>query len=252
MRGNSVISWLRPTARHVLDILLPPNCLACDTPVDAEGQFCVACFRLANFISGQQCWRCGVPLPFAAAAGAGGLCPVCTAMPPAFTRARAPLRYDALSQRLILPFKNADRTEAGLARLMFRTGAFLLAEAELLVPVPLHKARLRQRRYNQSALLATALARIANRPVLRDALIRSRATLPLGPLGFTERRAELDSAISVRPDRAARLAGKNILLIDDVMTSGATANACAVALLNAGVAEVNVLTAARVADPRLS
>jgi predicted amidophosphoribosyltransferase len=134
---------------------------------------------------------------------------------------------------------------------MARAGAQLLARADILVPVPLHKSRLRQRRYNQSALLAVALGRIAKIPVLPDALIRHRATIPLGPLKLLERRAELDGAIEVRVSRIPAIAASTILLIDDVMTSGATANACAEALLNARAAEVNVLTAARVPDPRL-
>jgi ComF family protein len=252
MLGGNVINWLRPVAKHVLDILLPPNCLACDAPVDEEGQFCLACFRKANFISAPLCRICGVPLPFIELA-AGGLCPVCIAATPAFTQARAALRYDGLSQRLILPFKHADRTEAarGLALLMARAGAGLLQAADILVPVPLHINRLRRRRYNQSALLAGALGRIAKRPVLPDALIRHRPTIPLGPLGFAERRTELEGAIAVRPRRIARLAGRTVLLVDDVMTSGATAHACAQALLGAGAIQVNVLTAARVPDPRL-
>lgn len=238
---------------HVLDVLLPPNCLTCDAPVDAVGQFCLPCFRKANFISDPLCTQCGVPLPFGAAAGAGGLCQVCTTSPPAYTRARAALRYDELTQRLILPFKYADRTEAarGIALLMARTGSQLLAQADVLVPVPLHTSRLRQRRYNQSALLASALGRIAKRPVIQDALVRNRATLPLGPLGFVERQAEMKGAIMARPSCTRHLTGKIVLLIDDVMTSGTTANACARALLEAGAGQVNVLTAARVPDPRL-
>jgi ComF family protein len=238
---------------HVLDVLLPPNCLTCDAPVDADGQFCLTCFRKANFISAPLCTQCGVPLPFGAAAGAGGLCQVCATLPPAFIRARAALRYDELTQRLILPFKYADRTEAalGIPLLMARTGSELLSQADILVPVPLHKSRLRQRRYNQSALLASALGRIAKRPVIQDALVRNRATLPLGPLGFVERQAEMEGAIMARPACTRHITGKNVLLIDDVMTSGTTANACAIALLRAGAAEVNVLTAARVPDPRL-
>ena len=251
MLSSNLIAWLRPFGMQVLDLLLPPNCLACDAPVDADGQFCLPCFRKANFISAPICPQCGVPLPFGPK---GGLhCQLCSADSPAFSRARAALRYDELTRRLILPFKYADRTDAafGLALLMARAGNSLLANAEFLVPVPLHVSRLRQRRYNQAALLAAALGRIAKIPALQDALIRKRATVPLGPLGLAERRSELDGAISVRPRRISGVAGKRVVLIDDVMTSGSTANACAIALLAAGAANVDVLTAARVPDPRL-
>ena len=164
------------------------------------------------------------------------------------------MRYDPLSQRLILPFKHLDRTEIarGLALLMARAGARLLDRADVLVPVPLHKTRLRQRRYNQSALLAAALGKIAKRPALLNALTRTRSTVPLMRLGFVERRLVVEGAIAARPGTARHVSGRNILLIDDVMTSGATANACALALLEAGAARVDVLTAARVADPRLN
>ena len=243
---------LKILLRRVLDTLLPPNCLACDTPVEDDGQFCLVCFRNANFVTAPLCAQCGVPLPFGHAAGAGGLCEKCATAPPAFTRARAALRYDEVAQRLILPFKYADHTEAarGIARLMIRPGAELLAAADVLVPVPLHKTRLRTRRYNQAALLARELARRTARLCIPDALIRRRATAPLAGMDLAARRAEMQDAIRIRPGFVAN--SKHVLLIDDVMTSGTTANACALALLEAGAAQVDVLTAARVADPRFA
>jgi ComF family protein len=167
---------------------------------------------------------------------------------PAFTQARAALRYDETSKRLILPLKYADHTEAvkGLAELMRRPGEVLLQAANLVVPVPLHVSRLRARKFNQAALLAIALARLTGRPLGVDALIRTRATAPLEGMGRAARHAELADAISLRP--GLDVADKRVLVIDDVMTSGATANACATALLAAGARRVDVLTAARVAD----
>jgi ComF family protein len=237
--------------RRVMDTLLPNTCLACDTPVEADGQFCLPCFRRASFISEPCCRCCGVPLPFAAAADAAGLCGRCAAAPPAFGRARAALRYDETAQKLILPFKYADRTELarGLAKLMLRPGAAMLAAADALVPVPLHVSRLRQRRYNQAALLAGRLARLTGLPCLPDALVRHRATAALARMGLEARQVELRDAIAVRPGFDA--AGRALVLVDDVMTSGTTADACAAALLAAGAKRVDVLTAARVADPRL-
>ncbi len=242
---------IKPLLRGVLDTLLPQNCLACDTPVEADGQFCLPCFRGAGFISAPFCAQCGLPLPHIGVADAGGHCPRCEAAPPAFTQARAALRYDDIAKRLILPFKYADRPEAarGIARLMLRPGAAMLAAADVFIPVPLHRSRLRQRRYNQAALLAKALAQLAGRPCIPDALLRTRATAPLARLGLEARQAELANVIALRP--GIRPKSKRVLLIDDIMTSGTTANACAVALLAAGAARVDVLTAARVADPRL-
>jgi len=235
--------------RAVLDTLLPPHCLACDAPVAQDGQFCLPCFRAANLISAPFCARCGVPLPFG---DATGLCTACHNTPPLFRAARAALRYDDMTKRLILPFKYADRPELarGIAVLMARAGSTLLARADVLLPVPLHRARLRQRGYNQSVLLAAELARATNRPLLRDVLIRAKPTIPLGGLGLAARQAALADAIAIHPDRAALIQRKTALLIDDVMTSGATANACAAVLLAAGAAHVEILTAARVADPR--
>lgn len=238
----------------VLDLLLPPNCLTCDAPVDAPGRFCPDCFRLTAFVTEPFCVRCGVPFAHAGQAGPDRLCHTCRVHPPEFDCARAALRYDHQATRLLLPFKHGDRTEAAsaLGRLMARSGADLLQRADLLVPVPLHHHRLISRRYNQAALLALALARIAKRSVAPDALRRVRATAALGDRSATERIVILDGAIAVRPSRAGRIAGCRILLVDDVMTSGATANECARALRAAGARAVEVLVAARVPDPRLA
>ena len=185
--------------------------------------------------------------------GADGalLCSPCLNRAPGFAVARAALRYDEGAKRLILPFKHADRTEmaAPLARLMARAGAEMLAAADLLAPVPAHWRRLIARRYDQAALLAQRLGRLSGRRVVPDLLHRTRATLPLGDKGAAERAALVADAFNVA--RPARVAGKRVLLVDDVMTSGATAEACARALLAAGAARVEVLAAARVPDPRL-
>ena len=194
-------------------------------------------------------------MPFASdqQGGPDTLCPACIEHTPVFRQARAALQYDGHARRLILPLKHADRTEMVLilAPMMARAGAPLLARADLLVPVPLHRRRLRERKYNQAALLALAAGRLANRPVVPDGLRRIRRTAPLEDKSPEERACEVANSIIVRPSRAAGFNGKTILLVDDVMTSGATANACAAALLAAGATAVDVLTAARVPDPRL-
>jgi ComF family protein len=254
-------AWLASTfapmlhaGRATLDLLLPPQCLCCDAPVETHGQLCAACFGQVGFISEPQCSRCGVPFAATGQAGADGTCLVCAEAPPIFARARAPLRYDAYGRRLILPLKHADRPElaAVLAPHMARAGAALLRRADLLVPVPLHRRRLFTRRYNQAALLAFALSRITSVPALADVLVRRHATAPLGEKSAVERADAVRDAFTVRPGRAGRMTGRRVLLIDDVMTSGATANACAACLLAAGAAAVDVLLVARVPDPRLT
>jgi ComF family protein len=226
--------------------MLPPSCLACDTPVERDGQFCLSCFGAVNFITGPVCAVCGVPLGFEHGAHETQLCQSCTERPRAFTGARAALRYDDTARKMLLPLKYADHTEAvrGLAELMRRPGREMIAACNLIVPVPLHVAKLRRRRFNQAALLAVALARAAAKPVDVEALERVRATAPLEGLGVTERVAELGGAIKARA--SAMLAGKRVVLVDDVMTSGATADECARALLAGGAQRVEVLTVARV------
>lgn len=247
--GSALLGW-------ALDALFPPACLLCDAPVAEAGGTCAGCFARLSFVSAPHCLCCGVPFAhnhLGDAAEGGRLCPACLSRPPAFTRARAALRYDEGAKALILPFKHRDRTElaAPLARLMARAGRDLMAEADALLPVPLHRWRLFRRRHNQAALLARALGRIAGKPVLVEVLRRPRATAPLDDAGAEERRRRLHGAFAVPPGRATRIAGRRLLLVDDVLTSGATADACARALLDAGARSVAVLAAARVPDPRL-
>ena len=238
----------------LLDALLPPVCLTCDSPVEAQGALCGGCWRGLHLLTAPFCLRCGVPFLHAGQAGAGGLCPSCRERPPPYEAARAAFRYDEGARRLILPFKHADRIElAGpLAARMARAGAELLARADLLVAVPLHWRRLASRRYNQAALLARRLAAGARLPCIPDLLRRPRATGSLDHLGAAERAVVLAGAFAVAPRAAGRITGRRVLLVDDVMTSGATAEACARVLLAAGAGAVDVLAAARVPDPRLA
>lgn len=246
---------MRRGGRLALDLLLPPRCAVCDNPVSVQGQLCASCFGRTSFVTPPLCVRCGVPFGFVEQGGAEGLCPVCRERPPVFRQARAALRYDEQGRRLILPLKHGDRVELAtiLAPMMVRAGAGLLSHgAEVLVPVPLHRRRLFQRRFNQAAVLAFAVGRLAGRPVLPDALVRTRRTAPLDEKSPEERAREVAGSFVVRASRVGRVVGRTVLLVDDVMTSGATANACADALLAAGATAVDVLVAARVPDPRLN
>jgi ComF family protein len=235
------------------DMVLPPGCLLCATPVDADGLLCGTCFGKLSMVGEPCCGCCGAPFEVAAQAVEGNLCQRCVDVAPPFERARAALNYDAASRRLVLPFKHGDRTEIAvlLARLMARAGGRLLRDADLLVPVPLHRLRLFKRRYNQSALLATQLGRLSGRDVLLDALSRGRATRSLDGRSAAERRDEVAGAFAITPGKAALIEGRAILLVDDVMTSGATVSACAEVLLAGGASSVDVLAAVRVPDPRV-
>ncbi len=240
-------------AAAALDLFLPPGCILCSGQVDAPGLLCGTCFGQLSTIGAPFCDCCGVPFEQAWHAIDGGLCQRCIDTPPTFEHARAGLRYDAASRRLVLPFKHGDRIEfAGiLARQMAIAGEDLLRRSDVLIPVPLHRRRLFVRRYNQSALLALSLGRIASRPVLVDGLMRLHATHSLDGKSAAERHQEVASAFAARSKRVWRFAGRRVLLIDDVMTSGATAAACGDALLAAGAGSVDVLVALRVPDPRL-
>ena len=236
----------------MLDLLLPPQCLTCDQPVGAPGQFCVGCFRQTNFISAPCCAACGVPFTAHGQGGAEALCGTCREHRPDWGEARAALAYDEQARRILLPFKYGDRVEiaAAMAPHMARAGAALLARADVIVPVPLHRWRLLGRRYNQSALLARALARLSGRMAVLDGLLRVRRTPPLGDLTPPERAAAVANAFVANRRRRLVLQDARVLLIDDVLTTGATANACARALLTAGAASVDVLAAARVPERR--
>lgn len=242
-------SGLRRAARVALDALLPPFCLSCRAVTDKPGTLCAPCWRTMQFLAPPFCACCGFPFEYDS--GEGALCGACSRHSPAFDRARAVLRYDDASRGLILGFKHADKTHAAPAfgRWMARAGAGLLAEESIIVPVPLHWTRLFRRRYNQAALLALALAREARMPAAPDLLIRRRATPSQGRLGAAARRRNVAGAFAVRPRRRDLIDGKRVLLVDDVLTTGATADACARALKRAGAKAVDVLVLGRVVRP---
>ncbi|RIK94827.1 MAG: amidophosphoribosyltransferase [Proteobacteria bacterium] len=237
-KGVAALRWLA-------DAIFPPLCPSCAAPVAATGHLCAACWAGLTFLDGACCATCG--LPFEVEVGADSLCGPCLAEPPAYERARAALRYDEAARGLILAFKHGDRLDMAptFGRWLARISRISLGEVDLVAPVPLHRWRLLARRYNQAAVLAAALARELGAPHVPDLLARRRATPSQGGLDRAARRANVEGAFAVRRRCRAALKGRRVLLVDDVMTTGATVNACAKTLIRHGAASVAVAVIAR-------
>jgi ComF family protein len=247
-RWARLVGALRGTGRLVLDAALPPLCPACRRPVADDGGLCPGCWSQLSFITPPCCERLGIP--FAFDPGPGVLSMQAIADPPAYGRARAAVRYDDIARALVHKLKYGDRLDLAptLGRWMVHAGGGLLAEADALIPVPLHWRRLWARRFNQSAALAEVIATRTGVPVVHTALARIKATRQQVGLTASERALNVQGAFRVRAEARADVAGRRLVLIDDVLTSGATIDACARALLRAGAAAVDVLVFARVVD----
>jgi ComF family protein len=234
---------LRRIGRAVVDGVLPPRCLACGEIVEEPHALCSRCWGGITFFAPPWCVLCGLPFPHPM--GEDALCGGCARERPAWDQARAVLRYDKNSRRLVLGLKHGDRTHiaAAFGRWMHRNGGEVLAGADLLVPVPLHWTRLFQRRYNQAALLAQAVRAAGGPEVAADWLVRRRRTPMQGHLGPAARERNVRGAFAMRGRRS--VAGKRVVIVDDVLTTGATVAECARVLKRAGATSVGVLTLAR-------
>jgi ComF family protein len=233
--------------RLALDIALPTLCVSCHEPVDGEG-VCAPCWAKLSFIAPPFCVRLGIP--FVYDPGPGFLSMEAIASPPAYQRARAAMRYDDVARTMVHALKYQDRTDLAptMGRWMARAGQELLSEADALVPVPLHWRRSWSRRYNQSGALAGIISRETRLPVIGDALRRTRPTLQQIGLSKSDRALNVQGAFKVPLEKKSSIQGRRIVLVDDVLTSGATVDACARALLRARAAQVDVLVFARVVD----
>jgi ComF family protein len=236
---------LRGAFRVVLDVALPPLCPSCREPVEDQA-LCAACWSKLSFIARPYCERLGIP--FAYDPGPGLLSMQAIADPPSYNRARAAVRYDDIARALVHSFKYGDRLDLAptLGRWTASAGRELLAEADALIPVPLHWRRLWARRFNQSASLAQAVSAASGIPVLHTALKRVKATAHQVGLSQAERAENVQGAFRVPPEGKAEITGRRLVLVDDVLTSGATVDTCTRALLRAGAANVDVLVFARV------
>ncbi len=241
---QSFASWAKNTWRGFKDALTPPRCLGCQTAVEAEASICITCWQKLNILDDPVCDVIGTP--FAYDQGPGMLSAEALTQPPPWDRARAAVIFDEASKNYVHQLKYGDRMEAGLfmARLMARAGNALIKQADVVVPVPLHRFRLWKRRFNQAAFLAQHLNIKTYDP---HVLKRIRSTPQQVGLDAVSRRKNMRNAFAVTD--LTKIKGKSILLVDDVRTTGATISACVDVLKKAGAAEVNILTFALVNVP---
>lgn len=232
-----------------LRLIYPPRCLCCGGLVEREFGLCAACWSDTSFIGGLVCDLCGVPLPGEAQTGDIVHCDDCMRVARPWSQGRAAMLYRGSGRRLVLSLKHGDRQDVAqpAAEWMVRAAGQMLSPDMLVAPVPLHWTRMLRRRYNQSALLSAAVAKRAGLAHCPDLLSRRRRTPTLHGAGRDARFVTLNGAITVSRGRQHRLVARKVLIVDDVMTSGATLAACAEACLVAGAVQVFVLILARVA-----
>jgi ComF family protein len=247
-RVKGAADQARAVLRTVLDLALPPLCASCREPVEGRG-LCPSCWSKLSFITRPYCERLGIP--FAYDPGPGILSMEAIADPPAYNRARAAVRFDEISRALVHALKYGDRLDLApmIGRWMTHAGREILADADALVPVPLHWRRQWARRFNQSAMLATTVSAESGVPIAARVLTRIKATVQQVGLTRSERASNVQGAFKVPEESKGAVVGRRLVLVDDVLTSGATVEGCARALNRAGAANVDVLIFARVADP---
>jgi ComF family protein len=237
---------LKRMGNGALDALYPPLCVACNTITNEAASLCPACWRDMPFITRPFCERLGSP--FAVDIGGSLLSPAAIADPPVFRFARAVALHKGAAQDMVHKLKYGDRQELAkaMARMMASAGGELTSTAQVIVPVPMHWTRLVHRRFNQAAVLARVLAAQVGLPLESEALMRRKRTPTQVRLTKAERQQNLQGAFAVRPEARHLISGRRVLLIDDVVTTGSTANAAASVLLRAGATEVNILSFTRV------
>lgn len=231
----------------VFETVFPPQCISCQAIVEKSGGLCGSCWRDAHFISGLVCSKCGAPLP-GDESDQEEWCDDCLSTPRPWDQGRAALLYKGSARRMVLGLKHADRSEIckPAARWMVQKIEPILAENTVVAPIPLHWFRYYRRRYNQSALLAREIAKLSQTDYVPDLLVRKKSTQSLDGLTKAQRFRVLNGAIVPNPRRSQQIEGADVLVVDDVMTSGATFAAATEACFASGAASVCVVALARV------
>lgn len=242
---KNINNIIKPILQRAVNAIYPPQCLSCREIVSEEGNMCSQCWEGATFIADPICHKCGIPFELNVAQETW--CGDCMQCSPKYNKARAVFVYDDNSQRLISKFKYSDKTSASpyLARWMLRVGSGMLHDCDFVAPVPLHRNRLIYRRYNQAALLCKSIEQQTSKTTVVDLLKRVKNTPSQARLTTNQRKINVSGAFSLNEKYSDYVVGKNILLVDDVMTTGATIEACAKILLQAGADKINILTIAR-------
>lgn len=244
--ARAVAAPLGAFGRALVEIVYPPACIACGCGIGTPHGLCARCWAGLGFIERPFCERLG--LPFAVDHGLSLVSPAALADPPVYARARAVARYEETARTLVHRLKYGDRldTARALGTMLARAGGELARDCDAIVPIPLHRTRLWWRRFNQSMELARPLAEASGKPIEPDLLQRVKRTAQQTGLSKNQRGVNLQGAFRVPPEAKPRLEGRRILLVDDVITTGATANAAARALLRGGASAVDVVAFARV------
>lgn len=252
MAQNTVLrgglpAGLRRAGGAALAMLFPPRCIACGEAVGMDFGLCGACWAETHFLTGLTCDCCGAPLPGEAEGAV--LCDVCLAHPRPWARGRAALGYSGTGRSMVLALKRADRLDLvrPMGAWLHRAASDLIGSETVIAPIPMHRLRLIRRRYNQAALLAREVARLSGQPCIADLFRRTRATPTQDHRSRAERFENIEGAIDITPRRAAAIRDRPVLIVDDVMTSGATLSAATEAALAAGALRVDVVTLARAA-----
>jgi ComF family protein len=236
---------LKTSGRIILDQLIPPTCLSCSDRIDSAAGLCGSCWQAVSFISTPFCYCCGSP--FDLESDGVDVCGRCIQHPPIYSMQRSALIYDDHSRSMILGFKHGDRLDASPLFVKWLTGVGrdIFQQADIITAVPLHWRRLFKRKYNQSAILANAIGKAEDLTAIPDLLKRHRYTETQGHLSRAQRRSNVRGAFKITNRYRETVQGKVVILVDDVITSGATINACSRSLIQAGAREVRALTLAR-------